>query len=193
VGGAPRREDEREGVGFGDLRIGAAKGLLRERGWRPDLIARVSWNSDTGETDDGITLGSGFHELTGSLAAIKRQDPLVFVGTVSYSESFEDEVGDVDIDPGSEIGFSLGTVLAASPETSLRFFLAQSFAGEVEVDGEEVDGSDQVSTSLIIGASSVLAPRVLLDITAGVGLTEDAPDYSVTVSLPIRFDLPFRF
>jgi hypothetical protein len=34
---------------------------------------------------------------------------------------------------------------------------------------------------------------VLLDVTAGIGLTEDAPDYSVTVSVPFHFDLPFRF
>jgi hypothetical protein len=58
------------------------------------------------------------------------------------------------------------------------------------VDGRKIEGTDQVSTSLFIGASSIVAPRVLLDVTAGIGLTEDAPDYSITVSLPIRFDLP---
>jgi hypothetical protein len=31
---------------------------------------------------------------------------------------------------------------------------------------------------------------VLLNLTAGVGLTDDAPDYSVMLSLPIRFGIP---
>ncbi len=182
-------ETDRSGMGFGDVSVGFAKGLLRERGWRPDLIGRVRWDSDTGQTDDGVPLGSGFHEFTGSLTAVKRQDPLVFVGTASYTTTLEDD----GVAPGDEIGLSLGTVLAASPQTSLRFFLAQSFADELEVDGQEFPGSDQVSTSLILGASSVLAPQILLDFTAGIGLTEDAPDYSIHVSVPIRFSLPAPF
>ncbi len=189
VGFTEQNGTDRSGRGFGDVGVGFAKGLLRERGWRPDLIGRVRWDTDTGQTDDGVVLGSGFNEITGSLTAVKRQDPLVFVGTASYTTSLEND----GIDPGDELGLSLGTVLAASPQTSLRFFLAQKFAGELEVDGEEIDGSDQVSTSLIIGASSVIAPRILLDVTAGVGLTEDAPDYSINVSLPIRFSLPPLF
>jgi hypothetical protein len=64
---------------------------------------------------------------------------------------------------------------------------------ELEVDGREIEGTDQVSTSLFIGASSIVAPCVLLDVTTGIGLTEDAPDYSINVALPIRFNLPFRF
>jgi hypothetical protein len=31
---------------------------------------------------------------------------------------------------------------------------------------------------------------VLLSITGGVGLTDDAPDYFVVLSLPVRFDTP---
>jgi hypothetical protein len=189
VGFAARREDNLNGAGLGDVRVGLAKTLLRERGWRPDLLGRVQWDSKTGETEDGVSLGSGFHEVTGSLTAVKRQDPLVFVGTASYTTSLEDD----GVDAGDDVGFSLGTVLAASPETSLRFFLSQTFTDELEVDGREIEGTDQVSTSLFIGVSSIVAPRVLFDVAAGIGLTEDAPDYSITASLPIRFDLPFRF
>jgi hypothetical protein len=35
-----------------------------------------------------------------------------------------------------------------------------------------------------------LARNVLLDGAVGVGLTDDSPDYSVSVALPIRFNLP---
>ena len=186
---AARLEEERDASGFGDVTVGLAKTLLRERGWWPDLIGRVQWDTNSGEIEDGISLGTGFHEIRGSLTAVKRQDPLVFVGGVSYETTFERD----GIDPGAEIGFSIGTVLAASPETSLRFFLNQTFINEVERDDREIPGTDQVIGTFTFGVSSILAARVLFDITAGIGLTEDAADYFVNVSLPIRFDLPFRF
>lgn len=171
--------------GLGDVRIGLAKTLLRENGWRPDLIGRVRWDSDTGQEDDGIQLGSGFHEIGGSLTAVKRQDPLVFVGTVGYEAAFEED----DRKPGDEVNLSLGTVLAVSPETSLRFSLQQTFTGEAEVSGREVPGSDDVDAMLMIGASSVIAPRTLLDVAAGIGVGDDGSEYIVELSLPIRFDL----
>jgi hypothetical protein len=184
-GFATRSEEDQKGRGLGDVRLAFAKSLLSEKGWRPDLTGWIEWDTETGQTDDGVALGSGFHEFTGSLTAAKQQEPLVFVGSLSYTTGLEND----GIDPGDEVGLSLGTVLAASPETSLRFFINQSFAGEADVNGESVDGSDQVSTSLIIGTSSVLSALTVLDVQAGIGVTEDAPDYSIRVSLPIRFGL----
>jgi hypothetical protein len=189
IGSTSGKETGQDAAGLGDVRLSLAKGLLSERGWWPNLIGQVEWDTDTGRTRNGVELGSGFDELTGSLTASKRQDPLVFVGTLAYTTSLEQH----GIDPGDQVGLSLGTVLAASPQTALRFFLSQSFANETEARGREVSGSDQVRSSLILGASSTLLPRMLLDVSAGIGLTEDAPDYSIAVALPIRFDLPFRF
>lgn len=175
--------------GLGDVTVGAAKELLRERGWRPDLIGRVTWSSDTGQEEDGIVLGSGYHSITGSLTALKRQDPLAFVASGFYRANFEQD----DVDPGGEFGFVLGTVLAASPDTSLSLSLQQTFADESKVNGRTIAGSDQVSSLLVIGASSVLGRGVLLSLNAGVGLTDDAPDYFVGISLPIRFNVPTRW
>jgi hypothetical protein len=127
--------------------------------------------------------GGGFHEISGAVTAVKTQDPLVFVGSVFYETSFEKG----GVDPGDELGFSIGSLLAASPETSLRFFLNQSFAGEVAVDGRGIPGSDEDFATFTTGASSILSAQVLLDLTAGIGLTEETSDYFVNVSLPIRF------
>lgn len=63
----------------------------------------------------------------------------------------------------------------------------QSFAQELEINGRRVDGSDQVNSILALGASSILGRRTLLSVSAGIGLTEESPDYSVFVSLPMRF------
>jgi hypothetical protein len=188
VNGVPQNNSSETGSGFGDASVGLAKTLLREDGsWWPDLIGRVTYDAGTGKTrDNGVFLGGGFNEVGGSLSAVKRQDPLAFVGSVSYAKTFEHD----DVEPGDEIGFSLGTVLAASPETSLSFFFSQTFADDTKIDGEKIDGSDQVVGTFGVGAATTLGRNVLLSVTGNIGLTDDAPDYSVGVSLPIRFNIP---
>ena len=146
----------------------------------------MTWDADTGPEKDGIELGGGFHSITGSLTALKRQDPLAFIASGFYRTSFEKD----DFEPGNEFGFNIGTVLAASPETSLSLSLQQTFSKARKVGGRSLPGSDQVSGVLVVGASSVLGRGLLLSVDAGVGLTDDAPDYFVGVSLPIRFNLP---
>ena len=175
------------GKGLGDVSVGLAKTLLREDLWQPDLVGRVTWDTDTGKDEDnGVSLGYGFHELTGSLSAIKRQDPLAFVGGLSYQHTFEEN----DVQPGPVYGGNIGTFLAVSPESSLRLVLSGAYQDDTEIFGSELDGSDQTVGSLIIGGSTLLAPGTLLNLSAGIGLTEDAEDLSVTLSVPIRLGGP---
>lgn len=47
----------------------------------------------------------------------------------SYGTTFEKDA----INPGDQLGFSVGALLAASPETSLRVILNQTFVTELEV------------------------------------------------------------
>ena len=176
------------GHGAGDMSIGVAKTLVRENGhWWPDLIGRITRDTDTGKTTSNkVALGGGFHELRGSLSAVKRQDPLAFVGGVSYETAFENN----DVQPGDQLGFTIGTVLAASPSTSLRLALDQRFIDNAKSDGEGINGSDFVAATATFGASVVLGRGMLLDVAADIGLTDDAPDYAARASLPIRFNLP---
>jgi hypothetical protein len=188
VGGTPQSHDSESGHGLGDVSVGLAKTLLQEgAGLWPDLIARVTWGAPTGKTrDGGVFLGGGFNAVSGSLSAVKRQDPLAFVGSASYAKTFEHD----NIEPGDEVGFSLGTVLAASPETSLSFFFNQAFADDTKIDGNKINGSDQVASTFNVGAATILGRNVLLSITGEIGLTDAAPDYAIGASLPVRFDLP---
>jgi Putative MetA-pathway of phenol degradation len=187
VGGAERDESESTGAGFGDIAVGLAKTLLQEEGWRPDLVARFTWDTDSGKTEnDGVVLGGGFHELAGEISAVKRQDPLAFTSAAAYTTTFKKN----DIEPGDQLSFVIGTVLAASPSTSLRLVLTQQFVDDLKVDGEGINGSDQVLGALSIGASSILGRGLFLDGQLDIGLTDDSPDYAVTLSLPIRFSTP---
>lgn len=184
VGFGPIGATSQSRSAFGDVSVALAHTLLRERGWLPDLVGRLRWNTGSGKfEDDGVALGGGFASLGGSLTAIKRQDPLVFVGSVSYDSFFAEQA----IDPGHVVGVSLGTLLAASPETSLRFTFDQQFHSQFRLGGIPIDGSSRTVAFLTTGASSLLHRGVLLDIAARFGLTDDSPDYSLVISLPVRF------
>ncbi len=161
---------------LGDLSIGFAKTLLREGLWRPDLVARLTWDTDTGDAD-------GFHELRGSLTAIKRQDPVTFIGGMSYQHAFKSGL----VKPGSAISVNFGSLIALSPETSMRFLISGRYQNETELSGVKVDGSDRTVGTFVVGGSTLLAPGTLLNLSVGIGLTDDADNFSITLSLPIRF------
>lgn len=176
--------------GMDDVSIGVAKTLLVERAGRPNLIARLAWDTDSGKNDDNISAlsGSGFNEARVSLIATRRQDPLVFLGGLSYQKAFEKN----DVELGDEIGVSVGAILAASPETSLRLVLDQTFVDDTRVQGQTVDGSHSVVGALTFGASSIIGAGKFLDFTIQAGLTDAAADFAFGVSMTMRFGTPRR-
>ncbi len=187
TGFSPVDSASESGSALGDLRLGFAKTLLREGLHRPDLVGRVTWDTESGEkSDNGVALGGGFQELRGSLTAIKRQDPIAFIGGLSYQYTFEDE----QVQPGAAFGANFGSFIALSPETSLRFLLSATYQDETELSGRRVDGSDRTIGAFLVGGSTLLAPGVLMNLSAGIGLTDDADDFSFSLSLPIRLDSP---
>ena len=177
------------GSGFGDIDVGLSKTLLRQEKWWPDLVGRVFWSADTGsKSDNNVPLSGGFNQVGGSLTALARKDPLAFVGSVSYEAAFESG----NDRPGNDLGFSAGAFLAASPETSLRFVLNQNFIDDAKINGELIKGSNQVQSSMTIGGAISVAPGILVDLSTDIGLTDEAPDYVVRLSVPIQFNLPIK-
>jgi hypothetical protein len=172
------------GNGIGDIRLGAAKTLTRESGWKPDLIGRLSYNFGNGKRQAGdVELGGGFRQVQGELVALKRQDPLAFVASIFYQKTFEKDA----IKPGDAAGFSLTALLAASPATSLQLGVSQIYRKKQEFNGVTIPGSDQTYAIASLGASSVLSRDLTLVTQLGIGLGNDAPKYSLTVALPILF------
>ncbi len=173
------------GNGIGNLRVGLAKTFLRERGWHPDVVGRITWNTGSGDrSDNGVVLGGGFESLAGSLTFIKRSDPLVFFGSASYQTVFEDD----DIGPGDQFSFSFGTALAVSPSNSLFLSLSNQFVAETKIGNQRIDGSDITAATLNLGASSIISRGILLNLTTGIGVSENAPDYSIGLSGSMQTD-----
>lgn len=171
---------------LGDISTGIAKTLLHEQGWRPDVIGRLTWNAGNGrEASHAIAIGDGFKKIRSELTLLKRQDPLVFAGSVSYESTFKKNT----VKPGDQLGVSLSALLATSPDTSMSMGIDQSFSKKTRINGITIAGSDQVSGMLMLGATSMVGKHTLLSINMGKGLTKGAPDYFISVAVPMRFEL----
>jgi hypothetical protein len=174
--------------GPGDLQIEFTKQFAEERRSRPGLLAGLTWRAPSGDFRLGEpSPGTGFHALQAALTLVKRQDPLVLFGTASYTALLERRHGDADIDPGNAVGLKLGTMLAASPRTSIRGGFELSRGGRTKINGAEIPGSDAAVATLQFGLATLLSRRSLLDIELKVGLTPDTPDFALVVSTPVRF------
>jgi hypothetical protein len=176
----------------GDVQVEFAHQFLVEKGWVPDIVAGVSWLFPTGSdpyrlVDGNVATGVGTNQASARLTALKSVDPLVFFSTVTYTHSlsYGESFGKVHL--GDEYDWQLGGLLAVSPDTSLSLAFSQLFKERTAVNAQPIAGSDGVAGQLLFGLDQVLTPKMLLDVSLGVGVTRDAPDYSLTVSLPIRF------
>ena len=94
--------------------------------------------------------------------------------------------GEGGVGPGDGLGFALGAVPATGVDMSLRFSFRLGFAGVAErgLDGGEAPGVDRIAAAFTARASSITAPRVLLDLAA------DARNDGGGVALRIRVGLP---
>jgi hypothetical protein len=172
--------------GWGDVELGLTKQLTAER--QGGLLGSLVWKSITGNHELGrLSPGSGFPHLQAGLTAATREDPLVFLVTASYIWVFRRGRNDTDVNPGDAVGLKAGTVLAASPQTSLRASFELSRFARTRIAGSDVPGSDTTVGMLELGFARALSRRTLLDVQLGIGVTPDAPDFRLRLGLPIRF------
>lgn len=181
-----------DGSGIGDVEVELSHQFFREQGWRPALVGGATWRFATGQDPfrtqvPSVATGSGTEEFRGRLTALKSSDPIVFFATLTYVHDLPAHESFGSVQNGDAIGLDLGAVLALNPDTSMTFGLSQEFRRSTRVDGNTLPGTDTNVSSLELGFSRVLSPRLLLDLSLGVGLTHDAPDYVFQVALPFRF------
>lgn len=187
--GVNSQESSHTGKSLGDINIGLAKTLVHESGWVPDLIARLTWTAPTGTTtDNNVAMGGGFNAFNASMTALKRQDPLAFTGRVDYHKTLKKN----GVEPGDQLSLSVGTTLAASPQTSLSIGLQQTYALETKINNINVQGSDTVSSFFTVGAASTIGRSLFFSALGGIGLTDSSPAYFLNITVPFRFDVPYK-
>lgn len=175
--------------GPGDASFAVWKEIWAQDGTWPSLVANLRYTVPTGEdfTETDIPLGSGFHRLRGGLSMSKSIDPIAFYGGLFYTHTFERNVDGSDLRYGAAYGANVGASLAVTPEISLSTGVSVSFNEERESNGVKIPGSDSTVASVNLGAGILLNKDLFLNISGAFGVTDESPDFSVGVSLPMRF------
>lgn len=197
---------------IGDIEAYLYYHLIREGKWRrwvPDVIVRFGGKFPTGkdpyeltrqfDPDLGTVLATEFPTGTGhwgfSLGTtfIKSVDPAIVFLNFAYYFNFARNVGIVgtqdfgDIDLGDSFEYNLGLIFALQERLSLNFSYNQRITSRTTRNGTPLTDTGINSISLKIGATYVFSPRYTIDFVVGMGLSDDAPDVSALVRLPISF------
>jgi len=174
--------------GLGDAELAVTRQLTQGSADKAVALASLLVRFPTGRFAlSQASPGRGFYTFQPALTLVKRDDPVVFLASVSYAWTPPRRHEGHDIDPGDAVGMKLAALLAASPQTSLRAGFELSRAGRTSIDGTHTPGSDLSVASLQLGMSTLVSVRTLLDVQFSAGLTPDSPRYAITAALPVRF------
>lgn len=205
-----------DGNGLGDVELAARYQLNVPTANDPFYIAGLRLKTRTGkdqyevdyDTDFNLPkelpTGSGFYSLQPSLSAVLPADPVVFFGGINYtwnikrdvntSIPFTNSAGQVvsrsigEVDPGDSLGLNFGMGLGLNERSSFSLSYEHTWIDKTELDGKTADGSLSVQlATLQAGFSYRLNKRTNLNLSIGAGLTDDTPDTTVTLRVPIRF------
>ena len=175
--------------GFGNLSLRVWKQFMVQGDTNPSLVGSINYIAPTGEDSDVPgALGADFHRLGVQLNASKSIDPMVLYGDLFYNYAFSEKTDGIKIKPGNLIGARGGISLAITPEASGNIGLSFSYVDEFEEDGIKVDGSEETVGFLELGAGFLINRSLFLSLFADIGITDDAPDVVLGISLPTRFN-----
>lgn len=176
-------------TGFGDVELSLSRQFVRESGPVPSLVASLGWLSRTGNDAFGaeVPTGGGFNVLQAGATALKRHDPFVHYAGLSYAWPRSRRIAGTELEPGDTLGVRLGSILAASPESSVNVGLSLGFVRAARLDGERVPESDTVLGTLQVGFGTILTRSTMLNLSGEFRVTGNVPNFRLNASLPIRF------
>lgn len=197
---------------FGDAEFSFRYQLNRPRPLKPIWVASLRVKSDTGigpfdiDYDEfgvatGLATGSGFWAFQPGMNFLLPSDPVVLYGGLSYlyhmPRDINKTVGDAFIgrvDPGDAISANVGFGFALNPRFSFSWGYRHNyiFPSKTEI-GDTVERSNRLQVgSMNFGMSYRFTERQTVNLGFEFGVTEDAPDVSITLRMPFGFQLVRR-
>jgi hypothetical protein len=134
--------------------------------------------------------GNGFYSIAPGLNLVWRTDPVVFFVGGAYAFNLEEDQGQFGkVDPGDTVEIFAGLNLAVSERVAVNMSFVNQITGSTKVNGRRASGTSFTDARLVLGTSVALTPNVSFLLSVGAGLTRESPDYTVTVSVPISFNI----
>lgn len=194
---------------LGDVEVSARYQFNQGAAGWPVFVGGLRIKTDTGEGPfdvdrdaDGIetelATGSGFWGLDGSVSVILPSDPAVFFASFSYlwhiARDIDKKIGGVEIgrvDPGDvfNMGFGMGLSINDQASFSLGYKHAFILESETEAGGVIAKSEGLDVGKLTLGFAYILSESVAVNLSFEAGVTDDAPDVTMRLRLPIKFSL----
>lgn len=150
------------------------------------------------DINEQLSTGSGYYSVGGGVSLSKVLDPVVVFGSISatYNLPAEDlqQVRGArllqEVEPGFGLSGSAGFAYSLSYDISLSISAQLSYSDETVLtfsNGDQAMAQDQMTGFLSMSLGTRISDTTIVNTSLGIGLTEDAPDFSLGVSLPINF------
>lgn len=162
------------------------------------------------DDDDFIRFAVPSHQATGSgewsvnlgASAVKTMDPAIVFASIGYQHSFARHFSDLDTSPdtitpgsaqlGDVFSFGAGVAFAFNDRTSMSLSFVDKIVREakIKIDGENaqpVIGSLGNVGTMNLGVTYALNKHTTWVTLLGIGLTPDAPDFTLNVKIPYQF------
>ena len=189
---------------IGDISLGARFQPFEARRDAPGLTVTTNLRLPSGRSPfkviaaSGEATGSGVTALSLGVNVNKIVDPVALFGSFNVTASAPaTDLNQVNgsriltrVQPGTTVGFGLGFAYALSYgiTTTVSFQEAVSTGSKLRFeDGLNVKTSTQTSGMLNMGLGYRVSPKTTVNISVGIGLTNDSPNLSLGLNLPLAF------
>lgn len=171
-----RRDEE----GLGDIAGRLKYQLLHEFGARPAVMIELNVKSDTGADP---LLGTDHWNVGMRMTFIKTLDPAVIFGSAGYTFTLERN----GRDPGDRFFASLGIGYSLNDRVSFNMEVIGTGVTGTDANDETLESSSLEVISLQFGVTVLVTETFFIEPVVNLGLTDDAPDVVVGLSLPFSF------
>ncbi len=200
-GSSPVVNTTMDGGGVGDVELAVRHQFNFESA--PYWIGGLRVKSDSGRSPYDVTpgggnrsfsdvpTGSGFWSVEPNVTMIHPVDPAVLFAGLSYIYNLEDNVvigeSDAEVDLGDTIALSGGMGFAVNPDLSFSLGLSHKTILKSKVNGRTSEEAKLLQLDTFsFGVNYAFTKRSSVNISAQAGLTEDSPDFQLTVRMPFN-------
>jgi uncharacterized coiled-coil protein SlyX len=201
LGTGDARERIYDGDGLGDSELSLSWQPLANKGWLPATIVRAKVRAPTGisvfdverqKNKDGFLeivespRGSGFWGFGLNSTMVWQQDPVVLFTGVGYTVNRERTYAPFGaIDPGDTLELSAGFNLALNERTSFNASFINQRTFRSFQNKTPIAGSTSYDARLALGFSIGITDTTSLSFGAQSGLTQESPDFVVSLATPL--------
>jgi hypothetical protein len=208
-----------EGADIGDVQFGASYQFNSgESGW-PIFVGNLLFKTATGVspfdvpiitqsepngqflagTPKKLATGTGFYALTPSLTVLLPTAPGVLFANLQFQHNFartqpiQSLAGGpatmVNLQPGESPAFTFGIGFALNDQAALTLSYQQTYVLTAYSNGQPITGSSYSYGTFNFGLGYQISQSTRVNLSVGVGTTQNTPAAKVLLEVPYRFSL----